>query len=180
MMHPHTERRFVSRAKGMGVFATQLIPKGTVTWILDDQDQPLDDFTLPAHWTGSGPTRERTDPDARFLYQDKRGRLILLHDHARYVNHSCSPNTAGGRDDRFNIAIRDIAEGEELTEDYGELAAFQPFACGCGAPECRGRIKPLLGSAGLLHEDAVKSALEAMLALPSQPLALPMGCPEFV
>lgn len=180
MMHPHTERRFVSRAVGWGVFALRPLPKGTITWVMDPEDRPYKDQRLPAHWTGADPGRERTDPDARFLYQDKRGQLIMLGDHARYVNHSCDPTTAGGRDDRFSIALRDIAEGEELTEDYGELVAFEPFACGCGAATCRGRIQPLLGLAGMLHEDKVKSALEAMDALPVQALELPQGCPEFV
>ena len=39
MLHPHTELRHVSKQIGYGVFATQLIPKGTITWVRDDLDQ---------------------------------------------------------------------------------------------------------------------------------------------
>ena len=39
MLHPHTELRHVSKLIGYGVFATQLIPKGTITWVRDDLDQ---------------------------------------------------------------------------------------------------------------------------------------------
>ena len=41
------------------------------------------------------------------------------------------------------IGGRDIAAGEILTFDYlyTESAIFEPFDCGCGAPDCRGRIE---------------------------------------
>lgn len=61
-------------------------------------------------------------------------------------NHSCDPNTAfDGLDVR---ALRPIAQGDELTIDYGlsmneESAAFQ---CRCGAPACRGEIRGTPGN----------------------------------
>ncbi len=39
MMHPHSELRFINESIGYGVFATKFIPKGTITWILDELDQ---------------------------------------------------------------------------------------------------------------------------------------------
>ncbi|MCG2590456.1 adenosylmethionine decarboxylase [Rhodohalobacter sulfatireducens] len=68
-----------------------------------------------------------------------------------FMNHSCEPNTH----DRWNfldqaklnsadtIAIRDIAEGEELTYDY-DMEHYNyraPFECQCGADSCRGMIR---------------------------------------
>jgi len=40
------------------------------------------------------------------------------------------------------VAIRPIAEGDELTFFYPstEWAMAEPFECGCGAGECIGRI----------------------------------------
>jgi D-alanine-D-alanine ligase len=55
-------------------------------------------------------------------------------------NHSCRPNTIY---DGLNvIALRDIAQGEELTLDYSHLLdeSAEPFDCNCGAPQCKKRI----------------------------------------
>jgi len=55
-------------------------------------------------------------------------------------NHSCDANTAyRGLD---VVALRDIAVGQELTLDYSRLCdgSIPPFACGCGAPSCRGTV----------------------------------------
>ena len=39
MIHPDTELRFVNPEIGYGVFATRLIPRGTMTWVRDRLDQ---------------------------------------------------------------------------------------------------------------------------------------------
>ena len=55
-------------------------------------------------------------------------------------NHSCDPNTAF---QGLNVvALRDVAEGEELTLDYADCydSRMIPFDCTCGSPRCRGRI----------------------------------------
>jgi hypothetical protein len=52
MVHPHTELRFVSPQIGWGVFATRLIPRGTIVWALDSLDQrftPDQVAALPAY-----------------------------------------------------------------------------------------------------------------------------------
>ena len=41
MIHPDTEVRRVDDVVGVGVFATALIPRGTLTWALDPLDQLL-------------------------------------------------------------------------------------------------------------------------------------------
>ena len=38
--------------------------------------------------------------------------------------------------------VRDIAAGEELTDDYGSLRLDAPMRCACGSAHCRGEIRP--------------------------------------
>lgn len=143
MFHPHTELRFVSESIGLGVFATQLIPKGTITWALDALDQVFPPTALDSM---SPMLRGVMD---KYSFTDRRGKLILCWDHARFVNHSCEANclSPGGFD--FEIAVRDIHAGEELTDDYGTLNIDHGFECLCGSKGCRGRIMP---------DDAVRMA----------------------
>jgi hypothetical protein len=135
MIHPGTEIRFISPQIGYGVVATELIPKGTITWALDDLDQILHDDRI-----------ERLSPLLeqlvhKYAYVDGKGRHILCWDHARFVNHSCEANClASGFE--FEVAIRDIHPGEQLTDDYGGLNIEAPFTCLCGSPACRGTVHP--------------------------------------
>jgi hypothetical protein len=39
MIHPHTQLQEINETIGYGVIATQVIPKGTIVWILDDLTQ---------------------------------------------------------------------------------------------------------------------------------------------
>lgn len=122
MMHPHTELRFVNTAIGYGVFATKFIPKGTITWILDDLDQKLEEsyiFSLDATY------REKL---LKYCYRDHQGRYVLCWDLARYVNHSFNANCISTAYE-FEISIRDIYPNEELTDDYGYLNLDEPFYC---------------------------------------------------
>ena len=135
MVHPHTELRFVSPAIGFGVFATQPIPRGTITWALDRLDQhftPEQRAALPAY------AQEQLE---KYSYVDGRGRHVLCLDPARFFNHSCASNCLSVGYD-FEIAVRDIAAGEELTDDYGTLNPSEPFACACGVPACRRWVLP--------------------------------------
>ena len=38
--------------------------------------------------------------------------------------------------------MRDIAAGEELTDDYGTLNPGEPFPCSCASERCRGHVLP--------------------------------------
>ena len=76
---------------------------------------------------------------------------------ARWINHSCQPNCEAvieengkgkrQKDKIFIQAIRDIAEGEELTYNYG-IVLDEPhtaklkklWACRCGAKRCTGTM----------------------------------------
>jgi uncharacterized protein len=120
MLHPHTEIRHVSALIGCGVFATAPIPAGTIVWVPDRLDRH---FTRRQVDSWPEDVREAT---LKYMYRDYRGRYVLSWDHARFVNHSFTPNciiTPLG----FTIAIRDIAENAELLEDYGTLNIIEPF-----------------------------------------------------
>src|SRR3954462_14155227 len=125
MVHPDTELRYVNDEIGWGVFATRMIPRGTVIWALDALDQI---FTAKQIESMPAYAREMLD---KYSYVDGRGRNILCWDHARFFNHSCNANCLSlGYD--FEVAIRDVAVGEELTDDYGALNPTEPFPCRCG------------------------------------------------
>ena len=69
-------------------------------------------------------------------------------------NHSCEPNTTfAGLD---VVAVRAIANGEELSLDYAECMneESEPFACRCGAPSCRGTVSGTPGNSVTARESA--------------------------
>jgi hypothetical protein len=120
MIHPDTELRFISKEKGYGVVATKLIPKGTITWALDKLDRS---FT-PTQVAQMEP-RYQEIMDT-YCYRNNQGNYILCWDIARYVNHSFQSNCLTTAYE-FEVAIRDIQPGEELTDDYGYLNIERPF-----------------------------------------------------
>lgn len=133
MIHPHTEVRWVSDEIGHGVFATRPIAAGTITYAWDPLEIEI------------GPDDSRLQDQAlsevieRYSYIDGRGVRILSWDHAKFVNHSCDPNslsTGYG----FEIAIRDIAQDEQLTDDYGMFNLPTPMNISCCETGCRGRV----------------------------------------
>lgn len=135
MLHPHTELRHVSEHIGYGVFATRRIPKGTITWVRDDLDQTFDPDDI-----------RRFSPECqqildKYTFVDGNGLAVLCWDLARYLNHSCEANCLGAGYD-FEIAVRDIEIGEELSDDYGTLNLRSPFPCGCGLRSCRKVVQP--------------------------------------
>lgn len=120
MIHPSTELRFISPAIGFGVVATEFIPKGTITWVLDSLDRSFTNEQI-----------ETLHPMLQkmvhiYTYRSKEGNHVLCWDHGRYVNHSFKSNCLSTAYD-FEIAIRDIYPGEQLTDDYGYLNVTEPF-----------------------------------------------------
>lgn len=122
MMHPHTEIRFIRPEIGYGVVATQYIPKGTITWALDKLDRI---FSQEEVESMDAFYKKILDT---YTFRDNQGQYILCWDNARFVNHSFRSNCLTTAYD-FEIAIRDIEPGEELTDDYGYLNVTEPFEC---------------------------------------------------
>ena len=120
MIHPHTELRFISREMGYGVVATEFIPMGTITWVLDKLDREFSPYQI-----------QQMDPVyqellSTYSYRNNKGNFILCWDIGRYVNHSFHANCLTTAYD-YEIAIRDIYPGDQLTDDYGYLNITEPF-----------------------------------------------------
>ena len=163
MIHPHTELRFVSPLIGWGVFATAFIPRGTITWVFDDLDQ----IVTPAKAQALPPLL--SEAVEKYSYLNGRNERILCWDHSRYINHSCRATCLSPGFD-FEIAVRDIAAGEELTDDYGTLNLESPFPCRCGVPDCRQTIgREDFETCGHQWDELVQSAFPLMSQVP-QPL----------
>ncbi|WP_432410254.1 SET domain-containing protein [Rasiella sp. SM2506] len=120
MIHPHTELQFISEEIGHGVIATQFIPAGTITWVLDQLDR---EFTLKQFQEFNPLYQNILDT---YSYRNSKGNYVLCWDHGRFVNHSFKSNCLSTAYD-FEIAIRDIHPGEQLTDDYGYLNVDTPF-----------------------------------------------------
>ncbi|MCF8461244.1 MAG: SET domain-containing protein [Flavobacteriales bacterium] len=120
MIHPKTELKFISNEIGYGVVATEFIPAGTITWVLDKLDREF-----------SPKTFHSLDPIYQdildfYTFRNAQGNFVLCWDNGRYVNHSFNSNCLTTAYD-FEIAIRDIHPGEQLTDDYGYLNIPEPF-----------------------------------------------------
>jgi uncharacterized protein len=120
MIHPNTEIKYINSTVGYGVVATKFIPAGTITWVLDRLDREFS----PQQFNTMNPVYQ--DILETYSYRNNSGKLILCWDNARFVNHSFNSNCLATAYD-FEIAIRDINPGEELTDDYGYLNVSEPF-----------------------------------------------------
>jgi uncharacterized protein len=120
MIHPDTELRFINDVIGYGVVATKFIPKGTITWALDK----LDRIFTPSEVKKMDPIYQQVLE--KYTYRNQEGNHILCWDNARFVNHSFKSNCLTTAYE-FEVAIRDIFPGEQLTDDYGYLNIEEPF-----------------------------------------------------
>ncbi len=120
MIHPDTELKFISREIGYGVVATEFIPAGTITWVLDKLDREFS----PLEFQSMEPIYQNILDT--YTFRNNNGNFVLCWDNGRFVNHSFNSNCLTTAYD-FEIAIRDIQPGEQLTDDYGYLNIAQPF-----------------------------------------------------
>ncbi|MBV6461588.1 MAG: hypothetical protein HJHJAOHD_01718 [Flavobacteriales bacterium] len=134
MIHPHTELRIISETVGYGIFANKRIPKGTITYIKDELELVFKPTDIRLK------DKKYFDIIERFSYIDNKGNRILSWDLSKYVNHSCNANTMSTGYD-FEIALRDIEAGEQLTDEYGIFNLITDMHCECGEPNCRKTIR---------------------------------------
>lgn len=163
MLHPSTEVRFVSEAIGVGVFVTEPIPKGTLTWVRCALDQRLSPAQVDALPPAYRPVLER------YAYYDGQGHAVLCWDHARLMNHHCEPAVLSPGFD-VDVAVRDLLPGDELTCHYGALNLTEPFRCACGSPRCRGVVEPFEGFRQVEAWDARLLEVFPRVAAVAQPL----------
>ena|SRR3989338_7431165 len=99
---------------GVGLFADELIPKGTVTWQCDPEfDVAYDESVLER--IPSNSLKQFLD----YAYFDHAiNKYILCADDQRFINHSKNPNIKSTPSQ--DVATKDIHPGEELTCDYSD------------------------------------------------------------
>lgn len=163
MIHPDTKLKWVSKEIGYGVFATKLIPKGTALYVRDQLEIIVERngalLKNPAY----------TDIVKKYSYIDAKGDYVLSWDHGRYVNHCCNPNTVT-TGYGFEIALRDIAPGEEVTDDYGLLNLDEEIPLACCKEGCRGVARPEDFDTYADHYDALVTDALTHFYLVDQPL----------
>lgn len=106
-----------SAIEGVGVFAAAPIKAGDLVWTLEEKlDLLLTDAELAAL-----PELQRGFVERYgYAHMTRPGIVVLEFDNGRFMNHADAPNT-DFRDAEMGWAIRDIAEGEEITCNYAEF-----------------------------------------------------------
>jgi len=136
MIHPETYLQYINDDIGYGVFAKKFIPKGTIVYVRDKLELaiPHDSHLLEDEYYA--------DILEKYSYVGSAGEYILSWDFGRFVNHSCEPNTIS-TGYGFEIAIRNILAGEQITDDYGMFNLRDSMDCSCGVNNCRQTITAL-------------------------------------
>lgn len=102
----------ISGVEGLGLFADQFIPAGTVTWQYDEKFDP-------SYTEENLKDMPELNREAFLMYayfDHERNKYVLCSDFQRYINHSNNPNVESTPD--ADVALRDIEPGEELVCDY--------------------------------------------------------------
>lgn len=120
---------------GRAVFAAKPIKKGDIVWRYDEAATRI--ITIPEYVGMIAQGGELAHTLKTYCYPaeievDGRPAYVLLHDldNGSFMNHDDAPNTGYitsadhphyHEADQVNIALRDIAAGEQLTFDYFEF-----------------------------------------------------------
>jgi SET domain-containing protein len=108
----------LSEIAGIGLFAAEDIPAGTVTWRYMGEFDRL----LTREEIDSLPEPARSSILEHVYLNDASGKFVLCADNARFMNHAEDPNTEGvhapGAIEGYDVATRDIRAGEEMTCNY--------------------------------------------------------------
>lgn len=135
MIHPKTEIKHINDTVGYGVFATDLIPEGTIVYVKDS----LEIIVSPTDYLIY--SQEMQDAIEKYSYIDENGNRIISWDFAKYVNHCCNCNTIS-TGYGFEMAIRDIHPGEQITDEYGIFNLEVEIPLVCGEMNCRKKVGP--------------------------------------
>jgi hypothetical protein len=163
MIHPDTELKFVSPEVGYGIFATAFMPMGTIVYVED----PLD-IKISAENALLQDDRYKGFIK-KYSVRDRQGNYILCWDNAKYVNHCCQFNTISTGYD-FEIAIRDIEAGEQITDEYGLFNLEEEIHLICNHSNCRGKVcSSDVDGYRTQWDEMIKGALRRLQHIP-QPL----------
>jgi len=132
-----------SSIEGVGVFAAAPIRKGEAVWSLDPK---FDQLLTVAQVLALSEVQQNFVTRYSYPHPAKQGLVVIEFDHGRFMNHSLTPNT-DFTDPDIGLAVRDIAEGEELTCNYAD---FEPgFVMLPGRNFVAEQAKAGSGSAGI-------------------------------
>ena len=110
-----------SKIRGIGLFADEFIPKGTIIW----KFTPLFDLKFTREQIKKFPKNIREYLDIYTWFSKKSGKYCFSSDNGKYFNHSRTPNCLSAyykdKEEVITKAIRDIEKGEELTDDYSSF-----------------------------------------------------------
>lgn len=133
MIHPSTEIKHVNDIVGYGLFATEFIPAGTIVYVKDSLELEISQ----EHYNSLAPVLQ--DAVEKYSYIDEKGNRIVSWDFGKYVNHCCNCNTIS-TGYGFEIAIRDIQKGEQITDEYGIFNVPFEIPLSCTFSNCRGKV----------------------------------------
>ncbi|PIQ92497.1 MAG: SET domain-containing protein-lysine N-methyltransferase [Parcubacteria group bacterium CG11_big_fil_rev_8_21_14_0_20_39_22] len=108
-----------SKIEGIGLFADEKIPKGTVTWRFN----PRFDILFDPEEVKQMPAEHR-ELIYRYSYLSMTtNKCVYSIDDSRFTNHSSIKNNidavpAPGEQETLGVANRDIEEGEEILVNY--------------------------------------------------------------
>lgn len=105
---------------GIGLFANQRVKKGDKLW----QFVPGFDILMKPEFVAQLPEMNQAYIHDNASLVPQLGAYLLCGDNDRFSNHSDNPNREFvyvDETDIFEIATRDIAPGDELTNDYSEF-----------------------------------------------------------
>jgi SET domain-containing protein len=139
---------YVLRASGIagrGVFAIEDIPRGALIWeyVVGQSVLEHSEASLRTRLAGLSTTEATDLLEHVYVWE---GAAIEIMDDAKVWNHAPTPNTGnhpdeahGAGDGLSSYALRDIAAGEELTDDYAlhdTLPWFEAICAEFGATSC--------------------------------------------
>jgi len=112
-----------SQIHGLGLFADQFIPNGTVIW----RFTPGFDLKFTRQDILGFPTALQIYLCKYSWRSRKSGNYCFPSDNGKYFNHSDHPNSLSayrdGEEEVITTAIHDIQIGEEITDDYSSFEA---------------------------------------------------------
>lgn len=133
MVLPNVRVQWISDEKGYGLFATKFIPKGTITFVQDDLD-----IVIPQKMVNTYSPAMKQHIE-KYSYLDFSNNHIISWDLGKYMNHCCFANTLS-TGYGFEIAVEDIKEGEEITDDYRIFTVDHQLIVNCKKIGCVGKL----------------------------------------
>ncbi len=144
----HNAKVRLSPGRGIGLFATEDIPTGTVIWCPCDKCEYYEKGVL-GHC--SDEMAFRLEEHGYYLVN---GDILIPCQNACYMNHSCEANCLDfGLD--FGLAVKPIKKDEEIFCDYRNWQNDPDweFNCCCGTARCQKKISPRHGEARDLQQE---------------------------